>query len=521
MSTTDDKAIEPRKTSVSSPENSPSICRGDLEDATAIPDDFITNKWQRKANELIGLAGAEARGIERVDEIFRTGRLALKDYFSLTIVWFSVNLTSNILTIGVLGPVTFGLGSLDSMLCCFFGTILGSAATCYMATYGPMSGNRSLVGARFSMGWWPTKLCVILAVVVMLGYGLVDAVTTGLIFSAVSGGSLSTIVGIVIFGIMVWVISSFGIKYVKHYEEYAYVPQVCALFILVGVAAPYMDVHAKSALTGKTLIGARISYLFTCASGPLGWAPFIADSLVYHPPSTSRVGVFFSTFIGFVASKTFVEFIGIGLGSGLATNPTWAAGFNATGVGGLLVAAYDPLGSLGHLCAVILGLGIAANMVPGNYSAAFCAQLIATKAEKIPRIVWNTLATIIYTVIAIAGRNKLLPIFSNFLPLIGYWTIIWIVITLQEEWLFRRRRNPTKPYDWAAWDNRNLLPMGIAAFTTFLIGWAAAILCMSQAYYIGPIAALVPADMGLPVAAAWSAIVYPPLRYMELKKFGR
>lgn len=31
----------------------------------------------------------------------------------------------------------------------------------------------------------------------MLGYGLVNAITTGLIFSAASGGSLSTIVGIV------------------------------------------------------------------------------------------------------------------------------------------------------------------------------------------------------------------------------------------------------------------------------------------------------------------------------------
>jgi purine-cytosine permease-like protein len=91
-----------------------------------------------------------------------------------------------------------------------------------------------------------------------------------------------------------------------------------------------MDVNAKSALTGNSLIGSRVSYLFVCASGyvsnrpfvslsannsisPLGWAPFIADSLVYHPPSSNRFGVFAATFIGFVASKTFVEFIGIGL----------------------------------------------------------------------------------------------------------------------------------------------------------------------------------------------------------------
>jgi purine-cytosine permease-like protein len=98
------------------------------------------------------------------------------------------------------------------------------------------------------------------------------------------------------------------------------------------------------------------------------------------------------------------------------------------------------------------------------------------------------------------------------LPLIGYWTIIWIVITIEEEWLFRRRQNVTEPYNWTLWDDRTRLPMGIAAFAAFLVGWAGAILCMSQLYYTGPIAKLVPADMGLPVAATWSGLVYPLFR---------
>lgn len=93
MSMADDKAFDPKGSSQCSPENAPSVSRGDLEDATAIPDDFVTNRWQREANKLIGFVGAEARGIERVDDVFRMGRIALKDYFSMTIVWFSVNLT--------------------------------------------------------------------------------------------------------------------------------------------------------------------------------------------------------------------------------------------------------------------------------------------------------------------------------------------------------------------------------------------------------------------------------------------
>lgn len=47
---------------------------------------------------------------------------------------------------------------------------------------------------------------------------------------------------------------------------------------------------------------------------------------------------------------------------------------------------------------------------------------------------------------------------------------------------------------------------------------------MDQTYYVGPIAAMVGAygaDLGLPVAMSWAAIVYPPLRFLELKFVGR
>ena len=43
-----------------------------------------------------------------------------------------------------------------------------------------------------------------------------------------------------------------------------------------------------------------------------------------------------------------------GLGSGLASNPTWAEGFSSYGVGGLIMAAYSPLGSFGKFCGVTM-----------------------------------------------------------------------------------------------------------------------------------------------------------------------
>jgi len=67
-------------------------------DAFAIPDNMVTNRMQRLANRFQRVAGVEARGIERVDEGLRTGFNTASDWMNMTTIWFSVNLTANILS---------------------------------------------------------------------------------------------------------------------------------------------------------------------------------------------------------------------------------------------------------------------------------------------------------------------------------------------------------------------------------------------------------------------------------------
>ena len=43
-------------------------------------------------------------------------------------------------------------------------------------------------------------------------------------------------------------------------------------------------------------------------------------------------------------------------------------------------------------------------------------------------------------------------------------------------------------WNWENWDRQEKLPVGIAALIAFLVGWAGAILCMAQVWYVGPIA---------------------------------
>jgi purine-cytosine permease-like protein len=224
--------------------------------------------------------------------------------------------------------------------------------------------------------------------------------------------------------------------------------------------------------------------------------------------------------VGLTLSFSLVFMLGVGLSSGLANDPTWEAA--GAGSGALIVAGYGSLGGFGKFCSVVVALGLIANMVPPSYSSGIDFQILGRYPAMIPRFFWNTFGVIVFAVCALAGRDNLSAIFTNFLALMGYWVVIWIAITLEEQLIFRRRMNPT--YIWADWNRPGKLPIGIAALVAFLVGWVGAILCMAQYYYTGPIARLVGefgADMGNYVGFAWAALVYPPLRYLELKKFGR
>jgi len=86
----------------------------------------------------------EARGIQRV-EPHECHTLTWKSYIQIFLMWFSINLAAVNITLGMLAPALFTLSFKDAALCAAFGAMLGSVAVAYIATWGPISGNRTLV----------------------------------------------------------------------------------------------------------------------------------------------------------------------------------------------------------------------------------------------------------------------------------------------------------------------------------------------------------------------------------------
>lgn len=73
--------------------------------------------------------------------------------------------------------------------------------------------------ARYVMGYWPAKLTTLLNIILMVGYATITCIIAGQILSAVSGGSMTVIVGVVVAALMSWVVAVFGMKLFHTYER--------------------------------------------------------------------------------------------------------------------------------------------------------------------------------------------------------------------------------------------------------------------------------------------------------------
>lgn len=100
------------------------------------------------------------------------------------------------------------------------------------------------------------------------------------------------------------------------------------------------------------------------------------------------------------------------------------------------------------------------------------------------------------------------------------WIAFFVVVTFEEHYIFRRRSG----YDLTAYNDIKRLPVGIAGIFACCCGAAMAVISMAQVWYVGPLAAVFGkegGDLGFEMSAGTTAIIYPPLRWLERRYFGR
>lgn len=123
---------------------------------------------------------------------------------------------------------------------------------------------------------------MLLNLATLTGFIVIIYVVGGQCLSAVSGGSLTPDVGIVIIGILSLLISFCGFKVLHYYETYAFIPAIIAIAIATGCGGSALKnqvVPAEPASASMVL-----NFGMIVAGYMIPWAAIASDLTTYFDP---------------------------------------------------------------------------------------------------------------------------------------------------------------------------------------------------------------------------------------------
>jgi len=368
-----------------------------------------------------------------------------------------------------------------------------------------------------------------------MGFTLLNCILGGQTLSSVSGGHLSWSVGIVVVSILSLLLSFCGYKVLNWYEKVAWIPVLVVYLVALGIGG-------KDLASPPPATPATASSIFTFASTIAGfvitYSSMSSDYTIYMDEKVSSWRLFTYSYLGLVLPIVSIQCLGAAFAVGLENVPAWSDSYNSGSVGGLLNAVLAPAGGFGKFLTVLLSLSVTANIAPTMYSFGVSFQVLVPICTKVPRYVFSILVTIIVIPLSIVGGHHFAATLTNFLGLIGYWGACFVAVILTEHIVFRqgllspiptthdqedRTDNPHPSftgYDLRLWNKPRELPPGIAAILASVLSFGLVIPCMSQVWFVGPIAKTT-GDIGFEVAWAVTTICYVPLRYLEIRMTGR
>ena len=209
--------------------------------------------------------------------------------------------------------------------------------------------------------------------------------------------------------------------------------------------------------------------------------------------------------------------LGAAIGGAIPNVESWNDGYEKFGIGGVVAVMLTPAGGFGKFVLVILALSVIGNIAISMYSVALCLQMILPFFAKIPRFVFIVIVMALMIPMSIKAAEQWEESLENFLAVIGYWAGCFDAVLLEELIVFRHLDWST--YDHAIWNVGRKLPSGLAAIFASIASFGLVVPGMAEVWYTGPIAETT-GDIGFEMAFIVTAIVYFPLRWLEIKLRG-
>jgi NCS1 nucleoside transporter family len=408
--------------------------------------------------------------------------------------------------------MSFGLSLRDASLVILFFTLISTLPVAYLCTWGPQTGMRQLVQARFSFGKYLVSILVLLNLATLTGFCVVDSIIGGQALSAVKNGeTISATVGIVIIALLALVIAFFGFRVLHHYERWAWIPALMALIIATGCGGKGLGQQAEvPAATAPQIL----SFGGLVAGFMLPWAALASDFSTYMHPKAPPMRIAAYTYIGLALPTILLMTLGAAMGGATPNLAEWQAGYDVNAASGVLSAMLRPAGGFGRFITVILAFSMLGNLSATMYSITLNLQMLIPWTFRVPRVLFSIVITAIVIGVAVEAAKSFFVNLENFLGVIGYWSAAFIGIVLVEHLIFRRRSFTAYTKNEYAWDDTKELPLGVAAIGALLLCLGLLIPSMAQIWFTGPIGERT-GDIGFEVAFLLAGTLYVPLRYLE------
>jgi purine-cytosine permease-like protein len=210
--------------------------------------------------------------------------------------------------------------------------------------------------------------------------------------------------------------------------------------------------------------------------------------------------------------------LGAAIGGAVGNVPSWSDANTANSVGGVLAAMLEPAGGFGKFVIVLIGLSPLGNTSASLYSVSLNLQMMVPMFTRIPRALFSIVVAAIFIPVSIKAAVSFYNSLENFIGIIGYWSAAFVAAVLMEHVVFRRGDFAT--YKHSSWNTARELPSGIAGLSAAIASFGLVIPCMYENWYVGLIAETT-GDIGFEMAFCITALLYLPLRYLEIRMRGR
>lgn len=377
-------------------------------------------------------------------------------------LWLAANLTIADYALGFL-PVSLGLPLPATLLSLAIGNVLGGLLLAWSAAMGPAAGYPQMLIGRRPFGRIGGYLPAALNWLSTAGWFTVNTILGA--FAVQLLVPMPFPVAAIILVAAQTLITIYGHNFIQAFERW----MAAVLGVLFAIATVIGLSHGTELSAWRPAGSASLLPLFGIVlaasfSYIMSWSPYASDYSRYLPEQTSRRQVAVFVFIGAAVASFWLEVLGALVA---ILGPR-----DATPVGALA----SVMGGFGKVAVLAIILGATTANALNLYSNTLSARVLDLPW---PRWSFALLGAALGFVVALLGYQNFIRNYINFLLLLDYWIMPWLAV-LFVDFFWLRQQQPAGFGGAPPWNGRGLL--------AYLIGLAASVPFMSEAFFTGPLA---------------------------------